>query len=1276
MAARGSTTAKKSATKKVRITYQELVDIAEQLTRDDKATHSRKKSKKKSVEHEKNAEKTQAENSNVADVDLRRLERMKKEQVKNEKTAENTEENTEKRAKKKREMKDKKKRSSEEQKTAVLDNYKSVNKRRETKDSFSSSDGSSTHCIGDIVSSNSRIEDNPCNEGIDNNGKISSGKSKLKRISKEDGKHSQMSHRHKENNGKSEVDTDSHKEDINRDRDRQHRRSKAEKKPQDKNEQGNTSRLCEIQGAHMDEVEESAPVRHGGILRQDSQKHKEVHVHFKESMHGYDGSNELRGIIRIPDGVDITAQETVDIDSMTTGVSELDIDEGQNPQYRLYHSDKDSSIRASNELRAAKEQCISRESTNESQVRREATAEGDLNHHDKAEKRIKAINRQRAQQLLHLTNQAEASLNNLLSKDITSRESFIKARTLSKEIQESAKGVMMLDLSFASKNDMDHVLWKSAFYNVIETFRKTSKLFLGYSHEKHVMSPEEIHQELWDFLVQAHVFYVELMELLQSTHGFDINSVISHPKSSEMLARNAKLALLSCHHILIFLGDIERYKEQMQSSKTINWGAVRVWYLKASKLAPKNGKPYNQLAVIAVYANRKLDAIYYYVRSLAVSSPILTAREKLTTIFYEIQRKAEQLNEDQRQERLRQKRLREQTEEARLGRGRGRGRGVRAMTGERNTNARHEIWVLTHHGVCKRYMVTDEGQVLSVNAAGQQITDDETAENQPEPARESPKVSLQEINKKFMLHYLCAHGLLYTRISMDHLPSLKCELMGELHTLLGYPLCSSVSRATLLQMAAINMFAIDHTTPHDEEETYIRLGTPQDQALNLAFDMVLSLLTACTALLNNQNEPDSYHANDSDFQGNAVLCDTLRQYLPALMVWFDWLRCHVALWLVSSISTHRNLWEAIAGFLNVFSSVQLPDCPTSEKGGEQVSLIEDEFLAGFKPLNDVKRPTLTISNKNQKDIAEDYLRVTVIRDFASFLLSLDNPPVQQNEETGLYCACIASLPSSPEVESTSTHVVQVDVHQPSHHLEPDSDDVIIESIEDAYYSGDEENKGFQQLKAKKDALAREVEAHQERHDKAKALVHENISRPHLMLENYPTYLVPDTNCFVDHLDGLSAIVHSGEFVLVVPLVVINELDGLGREPMLDKYHDPRHAQRVYLNARAAIDFLEDQFSLRNPQVNALTSKGSVLDTIAYRSEDPSARKGNNDDVILSCCLHYCEENFVHRLATADQPITIRRKVVLLTDDRNLRLKAYTRNVPVLPVPLFRRMAHV
>lgn len=94
---------------------------------------------------------------------------------------------------------------------------------------------------------------------------------------------------------------------------------------------------------------------------------------------------------------------------------------------------------------------------------------------------------------------------------------------------------------------------------------------------------------------------------------------------------------MSAHHILICLGDIERYQGQFHNSQ--NWASIRSWYLKASKLAPKNGKPYNQLGVIAVLANRKLDSVYFYIRSLSVSNPILTAREKLISIFYDIQKK-------------------------------------------------------------------------------------------------------------------------------------------------------------------------------------------------------------------------------------------------------------------------------------------------------------------------------------------------------------------------------------------------------------------------------------------------------------------------------------------------------------------------------------------------------------------------------------------------------------------------------------------------------------
>lgn len=41
---------------------------------------------------------------------------------------------------------------------------------------------------------------------------------------------------------------------------------------------------------------------------------------------------------------------------------------------------------------------------------------------------------------------------------------------------------------------------------------------------------------------------------------------------------------------------------------------------------------------------RKLDAVYYYQRSLAASNPILTARESLMSLFDEVRRKVSSCN--------------------------------------------------------------------------------------------------------------------------------------------------------------------------------------------------------------------------------------------------------------------------------------------------------------------------------------------------------------------------------------------------------------------------------------------------------------------------------------------------------------------------------------------------------------------------------------------------------------------------------------------------------
>ena len=78
----------------------------------------------------------------------------------------------------------------------------------------------------------------------------------------------------------------------------------------------------------------------------------------------------------------------------------------------------------------------------------------------------------------------------------------------------------------------------------------------------------------------------------------------------------------------------------------------------------------------------------------------------------------------------------------------------------------------------------------------------------------------------------------------------------------------------------------------DTKEPFVRLGTPQDQALHLATDMLVSLLHSCTDILTST---DGNHGN------NNRLSATLRQYIPTVKVWFDWMLCHQDLWQASNM---------------------------------------------------------------------------------------------------------------------------------------------------------------------------------------------------------------------------------------------------------------------------------------------------------------------------------------------------------------------------------------
>ncbi|KAM0789307.1 hypothetical protein ACM66B_000146 [Microbotryomycetes sp. NB124-2] len=179
------------------------------------------------------------------------------------------------------------------------------------------------------------------------------------------------------------------------------------------------------------------------------------------------------------------------------------------------------------------------------------------------------------------------------------------------------------------------------------------------------------------------------------------------------------------------------------------------------------------------------------------------------------------------------------------------------------------------------------------------------------------------------------------------------------------------------------------------------------------------------------------------------------------------------------------------------------------------------------------------------------------------------------------------------------------------------------------------------------------------------------TRSNLKLVAGYTVLVFDTNIILSSLHLLQALIQTGMWTVVVPLTVVTELDGL-----------KRNETDIGSAAHEAILYLETAVKTCSRVLRVQTSRGNYLHDLTIRSEsiDFSAegdRPGSGyfshesarsmDDVILRA-VAWQQEHFTNRLfmlnPSADKTKVAPDscKVVLITFDRNLRLKARARGL--------------
>ncbi|KAG0340863.1 hypothetical protein BG004_006241 [Podila humilis] len=213
--------------------------------------------------------------------------------------------------------------------------------------------------------------------------------------------------------------------------------------------------------------------------------------------------------------------------------------------------------------------------------------------------------------------------------------------TWSKRIDDSKRlaskylKLMQLDFKSSLKHDIDTRCWKLAFYPLIESFRAALRDSEGSNYSFSGSDDDEsetIRHYFTQFIATAQEFYVTLMtslQALEAKHG---------PVATAPGAAIRGMQPPRWHRCVGIMGDLARYRwlhklnDEDETQPSTDWlVAARRLYREAIDLGPGNGKMYNQLALLA--GGRGLESLYYYSKSLTVKSSFMNARDTLRSFF-------------------------------------------------------------------------------------------------------------------------------------------------------------------------------------------------------------------------------------------------------------------------------------------------------------------------------------------------------------------------------------------------------------------------------------------------------------------------------------------------------------------------------------------------------------------------------------------------------------------------------------------------------------------
>ena len=463
----------------------------------------------------------------------------------------------------------------------------------------------------------------------------------------------------------------------------------------------------------------------------------------------------------------------------------------------------------------------------------------------------------------------------------------------------------------------------------------------------------------------------------------------------------------------------------------------------------------------------------------------------------------------------------------------------------------------------------------------------------------------------------------------------------------------------------------------------------QNSALQLSFGMFGVLLERCNSLMKSFRLPA--FSNLDNMPQTVFSEEDLTTLMAAVKVWCDWLLGNSDTWFpivcvepfheLARLATHleklkSSLKDVTKHFINQDAYYEGYCNPNDY---DMIKLDEDALLCGFNPWNpDWSTYRRYFHTSIPHAVAQDVRRLDIINECIEYLEGFDPPILKWSKPDNAHISLVETTTGATNEEKVNAQLTHMLSKEQDILEEGYSDDEggTIKLVNEPSIPKvgaivvEEEGEGInkiKKLKIRKEELERRKREEEEQTKLKKQILEEHVS---VTIEVCPRQVVPDTNCFVDSLVDIRKIASDTRFQLRVPLVVLNELDGLakGIKPAHSpNFKDKEHAEMVAEKAKLALQFLRD----RPVNTKCVTSKGTILASFGVTTEEDAGQGKTNDDLILDTCVYLASTSDIKSASShsKDQKSGkamryVIRDIVLLTGDRNLRLKAHATDIPV------------